>query len=596
MGLVIGCRMLVEPYLGRSYMLRETSQEKALRLAASGPREECRRVRERIRRDHVRTGHDPDGRPPRLERLVAYVEEHLFEASLSVLGACEAVGIGNRNMAAELRAYTGYTTDELIDKLRIDTAVGLVVATRIKITSIGHLLGFKAYSTFLRTYKHWAGETPRDTRDRHGIDPAADIPFDFGNWRLVRRIGEGALTPEELRRFHDRIAELYPDELGEREDSAPETATVVVPAVMDAEAFERFQAAEVIWPKLVELPFTEQRELVRGCPFWTPAFFDFLHRKSREEGRRCHQRGIEVSQLVLDSLDASEARLGERVHELRVEGWSWLGNARRLDLDFGGAEAPFHRAEALLDANNLRDSRAAGIFYLCKGTLRMFQRRHVEAIGLYDYSLPALEQAGDVRFQIQSLLHRAAALRYDQRFEEATSTLRKAKALLKGETAEELTFWVNHDTIVALTRAGDFHLAKAHLKSIAQEVSRLPIPLWGYQVQWLKAVIDHGLERTESAEADYLSSWHGFQALGEPLYAALVMLDLAILYSEAGKIDRVIEIATTIFHVFDSLKLNDETVACIKLFREAITQTRVTSTLLARVRFLLWCDPLVALQ
>ena len=576
-------------------MLRETSQERALRLAASGPREECRQVRDRIRRDHVRTGHDPDGRPPRLERLVAYVDEHLFEASLSVLGACEAVGIGNRNIAAELRAYTGYTVDELIDKLRIDTAVGLVVATRIKVASIGHLLGFKAYSTFLRAYKHWTGETPRDTRNRHGIDPAADIPFDFGNWRLVRRIGEGALTPDEQRRFHDRLAEFYPEEFGEREGCAPETATVVVPAVMDAEAFERFQAAEVIWPKLVELPFTEQRELVRGCPFWTPAFFDFLHRKSREEGRRCRQRGIEVSQLVLDSLDASEARLGERVHELRVEGWSWVGNARRLALDFGGAEAPFHRAEALLDAHNLRDSRAAGIFYFLKGTFRMFQRRQVEAIDLYDSALPPLEKARDVRFQIKTLLQRALALIYHTRFEEVEPTLKTARCLLKDEADEELAFCIIHTRIVASARAGKFDRAENQLKTIADRVVKLSVPLWRCQILWLEAIIDHGLGRLELAETKYLSSWHDFGDLDEPLKAALVLLDLAVLYSETGEATKVIEISTKICHVFESIKLYNETTASLRLLYDAISRVQVTEAALREVRFALWRDPLVGL-
>lgn len=120
-----------------------------LRLAAAGPGAYCRRIRQEIRRNHLLTGHDPDGRPPRLERLVAHIEDHLYRKSLTVGSACRAVGIAYTAIAVELRAYTGYTVDQLIARLRIQAAVYLLVHTQIKVKKIAKHLGFKYYMTFL---------------------------------------------------------------------------------------------------------------------------------------------------------------------------------------------------------------------------------------------------------------------------------------------------------------------------------------------------------------------------------------------------------------------------------------------------------------
>jgi len=578
-------------------MLRETSQEKALRLAAVRPLEECEEIRERIRKAHLRSGHDPDGRPSRLERLVAHIGKHLFEGTLSVEGACKAVGIGDGAIGGELRAYIGYTVDELIDKLRIDTAFPLVAETGFSFGDIAHLVGFRTYRTFTRTYKIWAGEPPGQTRKRYrgGTgDLPVDIPFDFGDFRTLRRVGEGAATPNDLERLHRALSELYPDTFGDRGADLPE---VVLPGPpFDSEVLERFQAERVVWPTLAGLSFAEQRRYVRQCRSWTTALFDFLHEKSREEGRRDRQRGIELAQLALDSLDGNDGRLGERIHSLRAQGWAWLGNARRLALDFSGAEAPFRRAEAVIAGNNLKGSRAAGIFFFLKGTLRMFQRRQVEAIALFDSALPPLKRAQDIRFQVKTLLHRALALIYHSQFGEVESTLATASGLLEEEFDEGLAFSVTHTLAVASVRAGEFNLAERQLTAIAPQVAALSRPFWKCQIKWLEAVIDHGLGRLEVAESKYLASWQGFEDLDEPLKAALVLLDLAVLYSEKGDATKVIEISSRICHAFESIKLYEETMAALCLLHDAINRVQVTEVALSEVRSALWRDPLVGLQ
>jgi AraC-like DNA-binding protein/tetratricopeptide (TPR) repeat protein len=567
--------------------MKETSEETALRLAATGPQAYCDKLQKEIRRNHLLTGHDPDGRPPRLERLVAYITDHLFEANLSVKSACQAVGIADTGIAVDLRAYTRYTVDQLIARLRIEAAVHLLVYTQIKVSRIADLLGFKSYATFLRTYRHWTGETAEVTR-RHKVESFAN--FDFGSFRHLLRMGSGDLAPDEARILQEGLGALYTEVFGTAlKEPRGATPALVIPR-LDVEGLERFHAAEV-WAKLAELPFAEQRELVRAWTFWTSATFKYLQQKARIEGRRNKKLGVQVARLTLDCLDGNEERLGPRFHELQLEGWSWLGNAQRLACDLSGADNSFRHAEGILEAYDLRQEWPAGLFYLAKGTLRMFERSHDEALDLFDQALPPLETAGDVHFQVKTLLQRTAALLYANRFEEVEPTLRKATVLLQEAPDEKLSFWVAYWLTFSLVRANDFHRADTYFEKMFHETVEIEEPIRRTQIEWTGALIDHGLGRIDAAETRYLGCLRSFEALDELQYAALVGLDLCLFYSENDEPARVLEIAPASCKTLETLRLYDETLAALQLLGDAIAKADVTVDVLREVRSSLWQDP-----
>jgi AraC-like DNA-binding protein/tetratricopeptide (TPR) repeat protein len=567
------------------------AEESALAEAARGPRAECSRLREKIRRKDLRTGHDPEGTPARLERVLAYVEDHFLEHSLNVGSACRQAGVPDHRIGAALRDYSKYTLDQFIDKLQIDAAEYLLVKTLIKIVTIGHRVGFRAYSTFRAAYKKWTGETPQVTRERHGIDPYAGVPFDFGNFLELKRMASGDLAPAEACTLQEGLVGLYPEVFGAAQEEPRETKPKLAIPTLDVEALERFQAEE-LWPKLTELPFAEQRELVLSWTFCTPATFKFLHQKAREEGRRDKKRGVEVAQLVLDSLAGNDDKVGAHFHELQVEGWSWFANAQRLDLDFSGADASFRHAECIIATYDLGEALATGIFYISKATLRLFERKYDEALALLDAALPLFENAGDVHFQVRTLLQRAAVLSYAKRLTEAEVTLCKATILLRKTPDKELSFWIAYWSVFCLMRAGEFRRAETVLESIGAEIAVIKEPIRRNQVQWTEALIDHGLRRLDAAEAKYLASWRAFEVLDEPQYAALVALDLSLLYSEINEGAKVLEIVPAICEYFETLHLYDETLAALQLLRAAIAKTEVTVEVLQALRSSLREDPL----
>jgi tetratricopeptide (TPR) repeat protein len=422
-----------------------------------------------------------------------------------------------------------------------------------------------------------------------------DLPFDFSDFQTFRRISNGEATANDLERLHNALGDLYPDTFNKHEVSGQIETASVTPPSFNSEAFERFQAETEIWPTLLSLPFAEQRRYVRQCRCWTPALFHFLHQKSREEGRLDRQRGKEISQLVLDLLDENEELLGTRTYSLRAQAWAWLCNARRLALDFVAAGTAIGHAESALQIRECRgDAFAHGIVYVCKGTLRMFQRRHQEAIDLFDIAFGRFEEAGDCSWQIRTLLHRAAALIYSDSYKEAEPTLKKATALLDIEHDEHLAFRVKYTMSYELVKIARFDDAKAALATITKE-HQVRIPTLRFQIQWVEGTIDHGLGKTDAAEASYLSAQRGFETLNELLYEALVVLDLTVLYAETEQMTKVIENSIATCRFFESIKLYDETLANLELLRIAIHQTDVTAQSLRALRSALWRDPLMTL-
>ena len=573
-------------------MRGETREETALRAAAAGPREYCRKLRAEIRRNHLLAGHDPAGRASRLGRLIAHIEAHLFEESLSVGSACRAVGIADSAIAADLRAYTRYTVDQLIARLRIEAAIHLLLHTQVRVERIGHLVGYKIYRTFLKAYRNWTGETP-DTARRSKPDTSAA----FGTASLVAlwRIGAGDLGADEVRALQEGLGELYPEVFSACDEPSAEAGPAPATPSLDAEALERVQAAE-LWPRLAGLPFAQQRKLVAGWTFWTPAPFLVLHQRSREEGRRDRKRGVEVAQLALDSLDGNESRLGSRIHALRAEGWSWLANAQRLDLDFGTAETSFRRAEGILDAHDLKEAWVAGLFHALKATLRMFERRHDEAFDAFDQALPPFEAAGDVHYQVRTLLQKIAALIQAGRFADTEPTVRKAEALLEAAPDEALGFQIAYMAVTALVQAGDFDPAERRLRVLGDQIRDIEDPVWRHQIRWADAKTDHGLGRLDAAEAGYLTCWRGFQAYDKQHHAALVALDLSLLYAERGETGRVLEIAPVVVKFFAGLRVYEDTLAALRLLEDAIAQEEVTANVLRELRSRLRQDPLASLR
>ena len=410
---------------------------------------------------------DLKGVSGRLDRLLGYIEEHLFDPDLTIGGALQALDIVDSAISTEMTHTVGYPPRDYVGRHRVATAQRLLAETDVPVSQVWPLVGFGNYRSFLRIYRLWAGESPIDTRRRLRRNDGLDLD-DPQSWRRAER---GELEAEEVVEFRDQFAQRYPDVLDE---SAAPLSDAEPPLIVDGAVFERFQAEHVVWPALRDRPFEQQLAIVQRSRFTTPALFDLLRDKSRDEGRRQRSRRLELARLALASLDASAEALGPRIRELRALGWAWMGNAQRLEYDFLAAEGSFRKALAQLRGD--RDSLAAGDVYERHATLRTFQRRYQEALDLLDRSREIFERFGDSQRQILVLMDRSMAEVFAGRPHDAVESLETAITLADGD--ERTTFQLNVSMAFALTQTDRYREAAEILKDLRPQLHLVETPLW----------------------------------------------------------------------------------------------------------------------
>ncbi len=329
--------------------------------------------RQKIRRDKKKLN-------SKLKPLLERLEKELFVPGLDAAQLRLACGIKDRTVGSEFGRAVGVPLRAYMEDCRLETAVQLLRHQDLQICEISELLGYARVSSFSRAFKRWSSLQPGDFRRLLQADsPLASVPGDellTSPFWYAAMLGE--LDTEQRYHFCRHVQALYPQFL-QLATRVPENDSEPPPERIDGRQYERFKAAEK-WQEIADLPQKEQRLRVLGVQFRTPEFFDLLLRKSREEGRKDRQRGVEIALLALDTVDASTGLLEGDTAELHARAWAWVGNAHRLALNFSGAEQAFDRAELDLAARFAGQSLfAKAEISLCRAGLRLDQRRFEEA-------------------------------------------------------------------------------------------------------------------------------------------------------------------------------------------------------------------------
>lgn len=521
---------------------------------------------ERIRRDRLRASH-------RLARLLRHVEEHLFDPDLDATRAWRAAEIRDHSLSLEFRDLTGTSLKPYIEGARIEVAEQLLRCSDLEVGVIGLEVGYTYHATFIAAYKRQTGKAPSQARlaapPPQPLDPLA-----------------GGFSRQEARDFLQRFHSVYP---------GLETPPAGHRTVVDGARYERLHA-EDLWRRIRDLPPAEQRHEVRQYLFCSPVLFDLLRRKSRQEGRRDRQRGIELAELALVSLEDSEAVHGEKIHDLRALGWAWLGNAHRLALDFTAAEKAFTQADAEWHRPRIDvDLKFLGKICFLKGTLRMSERRYDEALEFVERARRSLRAAGDRKGEAEALVQAASIYTYSDRLSQAIKTLEAACGAVGGDSDGYLNFAILANLANLLVRRGQYRRASETLGLARNLYAELMDPLGGIHIQWIDANIQHGLGDADTAERLYLEAAAGFTECGQTIYGALAWLDLTILYSEFDRWDQALSSAAEIGPVLKSLELHPEAATAVVLLNKAVQAKALSHQVLRSVRRSLRRDPLAFL-
>ncbi len=519
---------------------------------------------------------DRETAPPRLRPLLEHIEKHVFDADFSVVAMKQACGIGDNSIGSVFKAHFGEGPREYVEDCRLVVASEALVSTPLAPWQIAELLGYSSISTFSTAFSRWAGVNATQFRNSARKTRAAAVQplHEEMHGSYLRQVRDGTLSPSEARALLNRLEELYP--------SSPEEPVQPVRVVIDVGRMEKV-VAQCIWEAIAQEPRSVQRVTVRGFPML--ALFDELLERCREVGRSDRQRGVEVAKLALEVLRGCEATHGKPLPGRKALGWARVGNAHRLALELSEAESAFLRAHAAL--GHLETSAPlieAEVWHL-KAALRLVQRRFTEALELEKRAIAEFRSYGAERaLLVRGWLQQANILAYSGQPRKAIEDLRRALQLLEGEQEPYLLLTAYGSLAAAYAMVGEPALGSAYLPQARTLCHLLGHRLAWYQLQWTEGHFQSQGGNLREAEELWLAARDGFSTLGQSDCAAVLLLDLAVIYLRQGRMSDALALAAEALPVFEALQLEAETARMVHLLREAWEAGEVTVTLLRRTR------------
>jgi tetratricopeptide (TPR) repeat protein len=341
--------------------------------------------------------------------------------------------------------------------------------------------------------------------------------------------------------------------------------------------FEGPQAPE-LFAQISNLPFDEQLSLVRDDEsFQTWGFCQFLLKKSLDAAFEDPARSVNYADLAVKiSQYLDDAYDPYWVLDLRAKASAYLGNARRVLGELRSAESAFRDAQGFLAESMTGNTQVEAEVLDLKASLRREQRSFAEAIELLDRAATLYQELGDSHKVGRALINKAKALEESGALEEAIELLPRALELIDPLREPRLMVYGRHNLLAFLLAAGRFEEA-AHLFPEIQDLfSRIARPLDLVRLRWAEAKIAAGLGDRRLAEEAFCEVRAAFFDHQMGYEAALVSLDLAVLYANEGRTQELKKLAAELMPVFESRDVHREAVAALLMFQHAAEEERLT--------------------
>lgn len=348
--------------------------------------------------------------------------------------------------------------------------------------------------------------------------------------------------------------------------------------------FESRQAPELL-AELTEHPFEEQLQIVEEreeMHIW--GFCRLLLRQSQEAVFDNPMKAVDLADLavrIAGHLD--EVYDPNWVLDLRAQTWAHLGNARRVVGELRSSEDAFRRAEVCLARSTSGDTRAQAEIFRLKGSLRHDQRRFGEALALIDLALPLYRENQDSHGIGKVILKKAKILEEIGDLEEAILLLEQSPAEIDAKADPRLFAYVRYNLICCLVGAGRHDEAERLLPEVQGLLRESAQPLDRIRLLWAEGSIALGRGRIGDAEVLFRQVQEAFLEKGMGYDAALVSLDLAVLYAQGGRTAEIRQLAGEVMPAFESREVHREAMAALLMFQQACEEERLTVQLARQI-------------
>lgn len=328
--------------------------------------------------------------------------------------------------------------------------------------------------------------------------------------------------------------------------------------------------APKLFAELMRHPVSRQRKLLeRTWRFKNYVFGEFLLEQSFEHMFSDPARAEDLAELALVVAQQLEGtHYGPAlVNDLKAKGWGFLSNALRVGSDIRGASEAMKKAHAHLPEGT-DDPLLRARIVVFESLLRCDQRKFKSALALIDEALAIYREAGEDHWTGRTLLTQAHILDAASEQEKAIEALNSALTLIDTEREPRLAYMIKHNLATYLTHLGKYKEAAKLLPAIRQSIPESG-DLNHIHLRYLEAGIAAGQRKWKEAEQGYTEARNAFAEAGMGYDAALVSLDLALMYAQRGRTGEVKQLAEEMVPIFQSRDVHREAHAALLVFQEA---------------------------
>lgn len=335
------------------------------------------------------------------------------------------------------------------------------------------------------------------------------------------------------------------------------------------------ERAAAQWQELRGWPFAETCMVVESDEeYWSWAFCERLCAVSRKAASHSPQRAQQWAELAMRL-----ARQGEQggVHPARLEGYClghWA-NARRVANDHADAARAFRKGWELWGEGGREPwDEVLEVAWLLgmEASFARNQKRLPDSLRLLGQ---ALELAKSKRTKATLLINKANTLELLENFEGALSTLQEMGEL-REFSDRQLLWQQSYATVSNLGRLGRYPEAEALLPKVREIALELNNDLELVRVLWLEGWLAAGRGRRREARTALEQVQRDFVTRDLAYDAALVSLELAVLYLEEGRLKKVQALAMEMAPIFTSRQIHQEALAALRLFCIGTEQGDIT--------------------
>jgi hypothetical protein len=340
--------------------------------------------------------------------------------------------------------------------------------------------------------------------------------------------------------------------------------------------------APALWERLQILPYEEQLLHVEedgALQSW--ALCRLLLRKSLQAAYQRPDLAVQLAMLgVKIAGHLGEAYDRDWVADLTALSFAYLGNARRVLGELQSANDAFFDAHACLRAGGTGNPRIEAEVQDLEASLRSAERRFSTALELLDRVFATYSSddqgTGDPHLAGKVLVQKATVLELEGKFKQAISVLRQARPLIDESRDPRLLLCLQHNLVRFMAVAGLHEEASSLLPEVKDLATREGNPLDLIRLRWVEGLTAFGDGQLGPAEQAYKEVQQDFLERDMGYDAALVSLDLAVLYAQERCTPELKQLALDILPAFSSREVHREAMAALLLFQHACEEERLT--------------------